>query len=99
MRGISLAFYERTGRKSPVSVAGPISSGTFRIVFNGHATGNPPMDPIVTLHAPGDWEAVRRIYKEAIATGHASFDTDVPGLGRLGQEPSEGMPACRSCGR
>ena len=56
----------------------PISSGTFRIVFNGHATGNPPMDPIVTSMAPGDWEAVRRIYKEAIATGHASFDTDVP---------------------
>ena len=36
------------------------------------------MDPIVTSMAPGDWEAVRRIYKEAIATGHASFDTEVP---------------------
>lgn len=26
----------------------------------------------------GDWEAVRRIYLEGIATGHATFETDAP---------------------
>ena len=34
----------------------------------------------VTVHAlkPCDWAAVRRIYAEGIATGHATFDTEVP---------------------
>lgn len=27
----------------------------------------------------GDWETVRRIYQEGIATGHATFETEVPG--------------------
>ncbi len=27
---------------------------------------------------PGDWEAVREIYREGIATGHATFETEVP---------------------
>lgn len=28
--------------------------------------------------ADGDWEAVRRIYADGIATGHATFETEVP---------------------
>ncbi len=28
---------------------------------------------------PADWEAVRAIYLEGIATGHATFETDCPG--------------------
>src|SRR5262249_27234500 len=27
---------------------------------------------------PADWEAVRGIYREGIATGHATFETDAP---------------------
>lgn len=27
---------------------------------------------------PGDWEDVREIYREGIATGHATFETEVP---------------------
>ncbi|NOT07626.1 MAG: N-acetyltransferase [Gemmatimonadales bacterium] len=30
-----------------------------------------------TMH-PSDWEAVRRIYAEGMATGKATFDTEVP---------------------
>src|SRR5215213_1786430 len=28
--------------------------------------------------APDDWEAVRAIYREAIATGNATFETEAP---------------------
>lgn len=37
------------------------------------------MEPIVAPMALDDREAVRRILKDGIATGHASFDTEVPG--------------------
>ena len=43
-----------------------------------YVTGNPPMEPIVTPMTPADWETVRRILQDGIATGHASFDTEVP---------------------
>ena len=36
------------------------------------------MKPIVAQMIPDDWKSVRRIYEEGIATGHASFDTEVP---------------------
>ena len=36
------------------------------------------MNPIVTPMTPDVWETVRRIYEEGIATGHASFDSEVP---------------------
>ncbi len=36
------------------------------------------MDPIVTSMTTDDWETVRRIYEEGIATGEASFETDTP---------------------
>ena len=32
---------------------------------------------------PGDWEQVRRIYLEGLATGQATFETDAPSWERL----------------
>jgi L-amino acid N-acyltransferase YncA len=32
----------------------------------------------ITPMQPDDWPAVREIYREGIATGHATFETDVP---------------------
>jgi L-amino acid N-acyltransferase YncA/DNA-binding transcriptional ArsR family regulator len=37
-----------------------------------------PADVIVRALEPGDWAAVRRIYAEGIATGNATFETEVP---------------------
>ncbi|WP_374107347.1 helix-turn-helix domain-containing GNAT family N-acetyltransferase [Rhodococcus sp. BP-313] len=37
-----------------------------------------PGDVSVRALADSDWDAVRRIYAEGIATGNATFDTDVP---------------------
>jgi L-amino acid N-acyltransferase YncA/DNA-binding transcriptional ArsR family regulator len=37
-----------------------------------------PGDVSVRPLDPGDWAAVRRIYGEGIATGHATFETEVP---------------------
>ena len=37
-----------------------------------------PADVIVRALEPGDWADVRRIYAEGIATGNATFETDVP---------------------
>ena len=37
-----------------------------------------PADVSVRALEPGDWAAVRRIYGEGIATGHATFETEVP---------------------
>ncbi|MDI3243464.1 N-acetyltransferase, partial [Arthrobacter sp. AL08] len=31
----------------------------------------------------GDWPAVRRIYLEGIATGHATFESEAPGRERF----------------
>lgn len=36
------------------------------------------MNPVVTPMIPEDWQTVRRILEGGIATGHASFDTEVP---------------------
>ncbi len=40
-----------------------------------------PPDPMAAVRAlgPDDWEAVRRIYAEGIATGEATFQTEPPG--------------------
>lgn len=37
-----------------------------------------PVDVTVRALESGDWPAVRRIYAEGIATGHATFETEVP---------------------
>lgn len=37
-----------------------------------------PGDITVRALEPGDWAAVRRIYAEGIATGHATFETEAP---------------------
>ena len=37
-----------------------------------------PTDVTVRAMQPGDWSAVRRIYGEGIATGNATFETEVP---------------------
>ncbi len=37
------------------------------------------MDIVVTTMQDEDWPAVRAIYREGIATGHATFETDVSG--------------------
>lgn len=37
-----------------------------------------PDDVTVRALAPDDWDDVRRIYAEGIATGHATFETEVP---------------------
>lgn len=37
-----------------------------------------PADVTVRALEPDDWPAVRRIYAEGIATGHATFETEVP---------------------
>jgi phosphinothricin acetyltransferase len=36
------------------------------------------MNITVTPMKPEDWDAVRLIYREGIATGHATFETDAP---------------------
>ncbi len=38
-----------------------------------------PMQIAIEAMTPADWEAVRAIYLEGIATGHATFETDCPG--------------------
>jgi L-amino acid N-acyltransferase YncA len=40
----------------------------------------------------GDWEAVRAIYREGIATGNATFETDVPDWEAWDKNH---LPACR----
>jgi L-amino acid N-acyltransferase YncA len=37
------------------------------------------MDYHITLMQPTDWPAVREIYGEGIATGNATFETELPG--------------------
>jgi L-amino acid N-acyltransferase YncA len=46
--------------------------------------------------APGDWDAVEAIYREGIATGQATFETDVPA-----REAWDGahLPVCRLVAR
>lgn len=42
-----------------------------------------PTDITIRALRPGDWGAVRRIYAQGIATGLATFETDVPSRGTL----------------
>ena len=42
-----------------------------------------PADVLVCPLAEGDWDDVRRIYAEGIATGDATFETEVPERGDL----------------
>jgi L-amino acid N-acyltransferase YncA len=47
----------------------------------GRRDGRPsdlPQDVTVRALDPADWPAVRRVYAEGIATGDATFETDVP---------------------
>lgn len=44
-----------------------------------------PTDVTVRALRPADWSAVRRIYGEGIATGNATFDTEVPDRRTLDQ--------------
>lgn len=36
------------------------------------------MDYVIDEMNPGDWERVRAIYREGIATGYSTFETDAP---------------------
>ncbi|WP_030518570.1 metalloregulator ArsR/SmtB family transcription factor [Nocardia sp. NRRL WC-3656] len=45
-----------------------------------------PANVTVRAMKPGDWDAVRRIYREGIATGVATFDTEVPSRETLDNE-------------
>ena len=45
--------------------------------------GDLPDDVLVRPLADGDWDDVRRVYAEGIATGHATFETEVPDRGAL----------------
>ena len=49
----------------------------------------PPTSPSARCE-PGDWAAVRRIYAEGIATGDATFETEVPD--RRDARPARGCP-------
>ncbi|MBI4419378.1 MAG: N-acetyltransferase [Gemmatimonadetes bacterium] len=45
---------------------------------------------------PADWERVRAIYLEGIATGHATFETDPPPWGKWDESH---LPTCRLVAR
>ena len=40
--------------------------------------GQSIVEILLTSMAASDWDAVRRIYVEGIATGHATFETEAP---------------------
>lgn len=42
------------------------------------AMGTVPADAVVRALTGADWDAVRRVYAEGIATGNATFETEVP---------------------
>ncbi len=46
------------------------------------------MESKITPMKPGDWPAVREIYREGIATGNATFEVDLPRLGEVGRGSS-----------
>ncbi len=76
----------REGRTTLVSVDAACCSGlphAADVVLGVHAARpwrpeDLPDDVIVRPLAEADWDDVRRIYAEGIATGHATFETDVP---------------------
>jgi L-amino acid N-acyltransferase YncA len=54
------------------------------------------MDPIIETMSAGDWPAVQTIYEEGIATGEATFETNVPGWEEWDQNH---LPDCRLVAR
>ncbi|MFR9729283.1 helix-turn-helix domain-containing GNAT family N-acetyltransferase [Saccharopolyspora sp. MS10] len=62
-------------------LAGPWQVPDLLLGLTGQAVAAPPAraEPLVRALGPGDWDEVRRIYAEGIATGAATFETDVPG--------------------
>ena len=51
---------------------------------------------VIEPMAPGDWDTVRAIYQEGIATGHATFEHSVPDWGRW---DAGHLPICRLVAR
>jgi len=51
---------------------------------------------VIEPMAPGDWDTVRAIYQEGIATGHATFEHAVPDWGRW---DAGHLPICRLVAR
>jgi phosphinothricin acetyltransferase len=56
----------------------------------------PPGEPRLDALGPDDWEAVRTLYAEGIATGNATFETDVPDWGEWDRGH---LPTCRLVAR
>src|SRR5215813_4005209 len=54
------------------------------------------MDFVIDLMRPQDWEFVKAIYLEGIATGHATFETEAPDWERWDDGHS---PQCRLVAR
>jgi L-amino acid N-acyltransferase YncA len=54
------------------------------------------MDPIIETMSASDWPAVQTIYEEGIATGEATFETNVPGWEEWDQKH---LPDCRLVAR
>jgi phosphinothricin acetyltransferase len=51
--------------------------------------------PIVPM-PPDLWPAVREIYREGIATGNASFETEVPDWEKWDSSHRKGLPTGRT---
>lgn len=54
------------------------------------------MEFAIEAMVPGDWEAVRAIYREGIESGHATFESDVP---TWEQWDRSRLPSCRLAAR
>jgi L-amino acid N-acyltransferase YncA len=50
------------------------------------------MDWQITPMRPEDWAAVREIYREGVATGNATLETELPEWKKMGQRASPGLP-------
>ena len=50
------------------------------------------MTVMVEKMLPGDWDAVRAVYVEGLATGYATFETEAPGWARW---DAAHLPCCR----
>ncbi|HEY6404082.1 MAG TPA: N-acetyltransferase, partial [Blastocatellia bacterium] len=54
------------------------------------------MDFVIDSMRPRDWESVRAIYLEGIATGQATFETEAPDWERW---DADHLPKCRLVAR
>lgn len=54
------------------------------------------MKVIIEAMGPGDWDAVKAIYREGIATGQATFETEMPAWETW---DGEHLPVCRLVAR